>query len=94
MTACDTTVAIADCDGDGVNNDIDVDDDNDGLIEISFVEDLHNVRFDLVGHSYDDETDDAAADAAATPAVRRRQTAPLWSATRRRPIMSGCAATN
>ena len=38
-----------DCDGDGVVNDVDVDDDNDGLIEISSLQDLDKIRMDLNG---------------------------------------------
>ncbi len=38
----------------------DVDDDNDGLIELTTLTDLHNVRFDLDGSHLDDESDDSA----------------------------------
>ena len=49
VTDCDFSVRDGDCDGDGVRNSIDVDDDNDGLIEISFLEDLNMINFDLNG---------------------------------------------
>ena len=48
-----------DTDGDGIEDALDVDDDNDGLIELGTAIELNNIRFDLAGHSYDDEEDDA-----------------------------------
>ena len=45
-------VKAADRDGDEINDIDDVDDDNDGLIEIRFLEDLDNMRYDLGGTSY------------------------------------------
>ena len=60
LTACDETVIDPnDIDGDGVLNADDVDDDNDGLIEISTLAELNNVRFNMRGTSYDDEMEDA-----------------------------------
>ena len=41
-----------DDDGDGTPDTTDVDDDNNGLIEISTLEQLHNMRYDLAGNSY------------------------------------------
>ena len=45
---------------------IDVDDDNDGLIEIATAADLNNMRYDLAGHSYDNEDDDSAGNEGST----------------------------
>ena len=63
----------ADADNDDAGDVCDVDDDNNGLIEINFLEDLNNIRYDLDGHSYDDEDDDAttgtAGDTAGAPAA-------------------------
>ena len=47
---------LADCDNDKVNDNKDVDKDNDGLIEISSLLMLHNIRFNLNGTHYDDGT--------------------------------------
>ena len=46
----------------------DIDDDNDGLIEIWTPEQLHNMRYNLAGTTYDDEAEDtgAAGDAGIT----------------------------
>ena len=64
---------LADADSDDAGDVCDVDDDNNGLIEIRSLEDLNNIRYDLDGHSYDDEDDDAAAgtagDTAGAPAA-------------------------
>ena len=49
-----------DSDGDGVKDIQDVDDDNDGLIEIFTIEELHNMRHNPAGTSYDDEEADSA----------------------------------
>ena len=43
--------------------DTDIDDDNDGLIEIWTLEQLHNIRYNLAGTSYDDEEADTGTDA-------------------------------
>jgi len=48
-----------DPDSDGCDSSIDVDDDGDGLIEINNLNELNNVRHNLVGTSYDDEADDS-----------------------------------
>ncbi|MCH9664477.1 MAG: hypothetical protein K0U41_01355, partial [Gammaproteobacteria bacterium] len=47
----------ADADCDGVGDNVDVDDDNDGLIEVSSLTMLHNMRNDLAGTSYDSTKD-------------------------------------
>ncbi len=52
-----------DDDNDGEADTTDVDDDNDGLIEIATAQQLHNMRYDLAGRSYDDEDDDNGANA-------------------------------
>ena len=53
LTACDETVFDPnDIDGDGVPNTIDVDDDNDGLIEISSLAQLYDVRNNTRGTSF------------------------------------------
>ena len=54
-----------DVDDDGVLNADDVDDDNDGLIEISSLEQLHNMRYDLTGNSYKMNAADAGNTAGA-----------------------------
>ena len=65
-TACSTDpndvsdTPTDDTDSDTVCDGIDVDDDNDGLIEISSLEMLNNIRYDLDGTHYDDEADDTA----------------------------------
>ena len=41
----------------------DIDDDDDGLIEIWTLEQLHNIRYNLAGTSYDDEEADTGTDA-------------------------------
>ena len=60
----------SDRDGDGIPNSTDIDDDNDGLIEISSLEQLHNMRYDLAGNSYktsaSDTGDTTGAPTAAT----------------------------
>ena len=56
-----TTDDDDDDDDDGVANSLDVDDDNNGLIEISNLEMLGNVRFNLAGTTYDDEVDDGTS---------------------------------
>ena len=43
--------------------DTDIDDDDDGLIEIWTLEQLHNMRYNLAGTSYDDEEADTGTDA-------------------------------
>ena len=48
-----------DTDMDTIGNNADVDDDGDGLIEISSIEMLHNMRYNTLGTSYDDEEDDS-----------------------------------
>ncbi len=58
--AVDTTCA-ADSDSDNVADIEDVDDDNDGLIEITSLAELDNVRHNLAGTSYDDEADDTGS---------------------------------
>ena len=47
----------------GVACDTDIDDDDDGLIEIWSLEQLHNMRYNLAGTSYDDEEADTGTDA-------------------------------
>ena len=47
----------------GVACDTDIDDDDDGLIEIWTLEQLHNMRYNLAGTSYDDEEADTGTDA-------------------------------
>ncbi len=47
----------ANSDGDSAGDACDVDDDNDGLIEIATAQELHNMRYNLAGTSYDDEAD-------------------------------------
>ena len=44
--------ATTDTDGDGVYDNLDVDDDNDGLIEIYYLEELDNIRYNMRGTSY------------------------------------------
>ncbi len=57
----------ADDDNDGTPDTMDVDDDNDGLIEIATAQELHNMRYNLAGTSYDDEeADDTTGDAGST----------------------------
>ena len=53
---------VSDTDGDGVADSDDVDDDNNGLIEISTLAMLENVRFNLAGTTYDDEADDSTSE--------------------------------
>ena len=53
----DNTCAI-DSDNDGAADAVDIDDDNDGLIEISNLDMLYNIRWNLDGTTYDDESDD------------------------------------
>ena len=53
------TICITDSDNDNVADIVDVDDDNDGLIEITSLAELNNVRHNLAGTSYDDEEADA-----------------------------------
>ncbi len=61
------TAATADPDGDGCKNSEDVDDDNDGLIEIATAQELHNMRYNIAGTSYDDEAaDDTTGDTGST----------------------------
>ena len=67
--ACDD-----DDDNDGTPDTMDVDDDNDGLIEIASYEELQNMRYDLAGHSYDDEADDTGANAGDTAGAPTRAT--------------------
>ncbi len=55
----DSSAEAADADGDGCKNSEDVDDDNDGLIEIATAQELHNIRYNLAGTSYDDEEADS-----------------------------------
>ena len=50
-TASDYPELVGDFDGDGVRNDLDVDMDNDGLIEISTLQELDLMRYDLAGTS-------------------------------------------
>ena len=65
-TACnsgyviDGTTCLTDTDRDGIANTVDIDDDNDGLIEIATLTELHNIRYNLSGTSYDTDEDDAA----------------------------------
>ncbi len=65
-TACnsgyviDGTTCLTDTDRDGIADTVDVDDDNDGLIEIATLTELHNIRYNLSGTSYDTDEDDAA----------------------------------
>ena len=50
-----------DTDSDTVCDGRDIDDDNDGLIEIRSLADLHNIRYNLSGTSYDDESNDTGS---------------------------------
>ena len=65
-TACnsgyviDGTTCLTDTDRDGIADTVDIDDDNDGLIEIATLTELHNIRYNLSGTSYDTDEDDAA----------------------------------
>ena len=70
----------ADPDDDGCKNREDVDDDNNGLIEIATAADLNNMRFDLDGHSYDDELDDGAGNEGSTAGAPKSATATLCTA--------------
>ncbi len=57
----------ANSDEDSIGDACDVDDDNDGLIEIATAQELHNMRYNLAGTSYDDEeADDTTGDAGST----------------------------
>ena len=65
-TACnsgyviDGTTCLTDTDRDGIADTVDIDDDNDGLIEIATLTELHNIRYNLTGTSYDTDEDDTA----------------------------------
>ena len=50
-TSAEYPVLIRDSDNDGYSNDVDVDDDNNGLIEISTLQQLDLMRYDLAGTS-------------------------------------------
>ena len=49
---CDAEALGADNDKDNICDSVDIDDDNDGLIEISTIEELNNIRYNLEGSSY------------------------------------------
>ena len=57
----DQAITTGDTAGHACNDDID--DDDDGLIEIWTLEQLHNMRYNLAGTSYDDEEADTGTDA-------------------------------
>ncbi len=57
----DQAITMGDTAGHACNADID--DDDDGLIEIWTLEQLHNMRYNLAGTSYDDEEADTGTDA-------------------------------
>ena len=55
---CASGTCGMDTDRDGTLDSADIDDDNDGLIEISTLVELHNMRYNLAGTTYDDEEAD------------------------------------
>ncbi len=71
-----------DSDNDGIVDALDVDDDNDGLIEIASYAELHNMRHNFAGTSYDDEeADDTTGDAGSTLGAPDEATANCGTAT-------------
>ncbi len=57
----DQAITMGDTAGHACNDDID--DDDDGLIDIWTLEQLHNIRYNLAGTTYDDEEADTGTDA-------------------------------
>ncbi len=77
----DQAITTGDTAGHACNTDID--DDNDGLIEIWTLEQLHNMRYNLAGTTYDDELADTGtnADAGITTGAPTAATADCTTAT-------------
>ena len=80
---CVSGACSMDADRDGTLDADDIDDDNDGLIEISTLTELHNMRYNLAGTTYDDEDADTGtgADAGITTGAPTAATSNCATAT-------------
>ena len=79
---CVSGACSMDADRDGTLDADDIDDDNDGLIEISTLTELHNMRYNLAGTTYDDEdADTGTGDAGITTGAPTAPTSNCTTAT-------------
>ncbi len=79
---CVSGACSMDADRDGTLDSADIDDDNDGLIEISTLTELHNIRYNLEGTTYDDEdADTGTGDAGITTGAPTEATSNCTTAT-------------